>query len=103
MTWFVLILLTVPGFAALCLSMKKCQRQIFDALLSDERSRLYRTFGALALAVALVWCIIVETWRIGLVIFFGGTTIAAVAVIITLAVRPKLVRIYCWIPIRKTQ
>jgi len=99
MTWLILILFAVPGFAALCLSMKKCQRKIFDAPISDERSRLYRIFGALALSAALIWCLIVETWSIGLVVFFGGATIAALAVIITLAIRPKLVRFYFWIPL----
>lgn len=98
MTWFVLMLLTVPGFAALCLSMKKCQRQIFDSSVSDQKSRLYRAFGAVALAAAMAWCIVAESWSIGLVIFFGGATMAALAVIITLAIRPKLVRFFCWLP-----
>ncbi|MEL6727065.1 MAG: DUF3325 domain-containing protein [Pseudomonadota bacterium] len=96
MTWLVLIIIALPGFAALCLSMKKCQRQIFDAPISDGRSRLYRAFGTVALSAALAWCIAAESWSIGLVIFFGGATIAALSVIITLTVRPKLVRFYCW-------
>ena len=98
MTWFVLIIIALPGFAALCLSMKKCQRHIFDAPISDGRSRLYRAFGTVALAAALAWCIVEKNWSVGLVVFFGGATIAALAVIITLAVQPKLVRFYCWFP-----
>ena len=98
MTWLALIVIAVPGFAALCVSMKKCQRQIFDEPISDRKSRLYRAFGAVALTAALAWCIVAESWGIGLVVFFGGATIAALAVIITLAVRPKLVRFYCWFP-----
>ena len=98
MTWLVFLLIAVPGFAALCSSMKKCQRQIFDAPVSKTRSRNYRFFGGLAIGAMSIWCIIAESWSIGLVVFFGGSTIAALIVILTLSLRPSLIRYYCWVP-----
>ena len=99
MTWLVALVIAMPGFAALCLSMKKCQRQIFETPVPDARSRSFRYIGFVAIAALSIWCMAAETWSTGLVVFFGVCTIASLIVIFTLAIRPRLVRYYCWHPV----
>ncbi|MEQ3747427.1 MAG: DUF3325 domain-containing protein [Henriciella sp.] len=98
MTWIIALLIALPGFAALSLSMSKCQRQVFDGPVPNARSKQYRWIGSLAVLALAIWCLITENWSIGLVVFFGVCTIAALIIIFTMSLRPKVVRYYCWIP-----
>ena len=78
MTWLVALVIAMPGFAALC---------------------SFRYIGFVAIAALSIWCMAAETWSTGLVVFFGVCTIASLIVIFTLAIRPRLVRYYCWLPV----
>ena len=102
MIWIVAFLMAVPGFAALCLSMRKCQRQVFDTPVPKVRAKLYRWCGAFGLLASAILCLIAKTWSIGLGGFLGVWTFAALVTILTLALRPKILRYYFWVPGSKT-
>ncbi|MEM9055221.1 MAG: DUF3325 domain-containing protein [Pseudomonadota bacterium] len=98
MIWLVAFLLAIPGFAGLCLSMKKSQRQIFDGPVSTLQSRLYRWTGAVLIALLSIWCMTATDWTFGLVILCGVSMIASLLIILMLALQPKALRYFCWVP-----
>ncbi|MEM9668740.1 MAG: DUF3325 domain-containing protein [Pseudomonadota bacterium] len=98
MILLIAVLLALPGFSALCISMKKHQRQVFNGPLPETMSQSYRRLGVALMALMVLWCMIMMGWSFGLVASCGVATVAALAVIITLTFRPQLVRFYCWLP-----
>ncbi|MEM8936163.1 MAG: DUF3325 domain-containing protein [Pseudomonadota bacterium] len=102
MSWIIALALAIPGFAALCLSVPKHQRQVFGSSAKANRIRTYRITGAAFISLASLWCVVAFGWSYGLVVLFGVLTLAAVLVILMLALRPSYVRYLCWMPYAPT-
>lgn len=98
MIWLVAIALALPGLSALCISMKKHQRQTLGAPLTDIRATIYRRAGFGLVSAMVIWCMALQGWSVGLVTACGVLTVTAVIVILTLTLRPNLVRYYFWMP-----
>jgi Protein of unknown function (DUF3325) len=87
MTWIVPALLTLAGFAALALSLKKHHKAVFDTFPSASRTLALRVAGWLALIAATDWCIRSFGTGYGLVVETALLNLAGVAVALTLTYR----------------
>lgn len=83
------VLLAFCGFAVLSLSMEKHYEQVFAQAPAGQRLRILRYCGWLLLAVAAWPAIQHAGGSIGLAIWAGELTLAAVAVMLTLSYIPR--------------
>lgn len=79
--------LTVAGFAALALSMLKHHRDLIGGALSARRRLGYRIAGWALLSTSLVLVLISEGASIGIALWFGLATMAALIVALLLTYR----------------
>lgn len=80
--------LSYAGMAALCLGMDRHHRQVW-AGTAPARQRLLRTLGWLLLAAAIWPCIRAWGGSVGVVIWFGLISAAALVLVLLLPYRPK--------------
>jgi hypothetical protein len=84
MSWIIPTLLTLAGFAAIALSMKKHHKAVAGVFPSPGRVRALQVGGWLALVLATAWCIFVFGVGYGLVVETALLNVAGVAVALTL-------------------
>ncbi|MBY8822800.1 DUF3325 domain-containing protein [Sphingomonas colocasiae] len=75
------LVLALSGFALLALSLAKHHRDLIGGMPSRTAERRLRTGGWLLLSVSLTSCIAADGLSIGLVLWSGTLTIAALAVV----------------------
>lgn len=87
MTGLTAFLLLLCGFAALALSMPKHHRDLFGCALQPALGRALRWGGWASLALALVTAITGSGVSVGIVLWFGLATLAALIVAVMLTYR----------------
>lgn len=89
MTMFLSLLLSLAGFATLACSMAKHHRDLFGAPPGKWLALSLRCAGWALLAASSVAAIAVSGPSIGIVLWFGIAAVAAAAVTMGLAGRPR--------------
>jgi hypothetical protein len=82
-------LLAYAGFAALCLSMTKHQIETVGRRLASREQSLARVCGAAGLGAAFACAVVAEGWGFGSVLWSGLIMLAALALTLLLAYRPR--------------
>ncbi|MDP1617956.1 DUF3325 family protein [Phenylobacterium sp.] len=82
-------LLAYAGFAALCVSMTKHQVETVGRRLDVREQSLAKAGGAAGLAAAFACAVVAEGWRFGSVLWSGVIMLAALALALLLAYRPR--------------
>lgn len=90
MTWIMAFVLAIPAFILLSSSMQKHQRSVFGAALQPYQSTLFRRIGHSLLFLCLIWCVISFRWDIGMVVFTGIATLAALISIWFMTFQPTV-------------
>ncbi|WP_300574003.1 DUF3325 domain-containing protein [Phenylobacterium sp.] len=83
------VLLAYAGFAALCVSMTKHQVETVGRRLAPREQGLAKAAGASSLMAAFACTVVAEGWRFGSVLWSGLTMLAALALTLLLAYRPR--------------
>ena len=83
------LLLALAGFAALALSMKKHHRDLFGAPPPRGRAMAFQAAGWTLLALSIMPCVIESGWSVGLVLWFGLLTVAALVVALSMTYGPR--------------
>jgi len=81
------MVLSFAGFAALACSMTKHHRDLFGKGPSQERERALRLAGWMLLTLSVTPAIVQSGMSIGIVLWFGILTVAAVLVALLLTYR----------------
>lgn len=89
MTVLATFLLALAGFAALALSMQKHHRDVLGRASPRSRELLFGSGGWLLLAVSLFSAIAGADLFVGIVLWLGLVTIAALAVAMVLTYGPR--------------
>jgi len=90
MTTLATLILSLAGFSALALSMTKHHRDLIGRPLPKARKLVLSVAGSALLAASLIPAIIGQGISIGLVLWLGVATIAALAVAMGLTYGPRL-------------
>lgn len=78
------LVLAVAGFGSLALSMHKHHRDLFGAPPSRARAVAFRAIGWPLLAGSIAPCVAISGLSVGIVLWFGLLTIAALVVALLL-------------------
>lgn len=81
--------LSYAGFAALCLSLSRHHREVFDTTPNERRTPLLRGLGGSALALAFGAAIAADGWQVGVVLWIAVLTAAALSTVLMLSYAPK--------------
>lgn len=81
--------LSYAGFTALCLSLSRHYREVFDATPSQARTQLLRALGWAALALAFAVAIAASGWQVGAVLWIALLTAAAASNVLMLSYAPR--------------
>ncbi|RIV80920.1 DUF3325 domain-containing protein [Aurantiacibacter xanthus] len=84
------IVLSLVGFAALALAMKRHQREVIGRALTDKERHLTRSAGALAIAASLAVAMAAFGAGYGAVAWFGYMSVAAWIVVAALCWHARL-------------
>lgn len=82
--------LSYGGFLALCLSMQRHHRDLFSRAPSRPVAVALRTVGCALLALALWRCITLFSASVGVVIWIGTMSAAALTLVGLLTLKPRL-------------
>lgn len=94
--WLMLAaLLSLAGMAWLALAMAVHWEQVMPCPAANHPRRLLRGAGACALACAAAACLLADRPSMAILIWFMLLAASALAIALTLAWRPVLLRILC--------
>ena len=88
MTAFTGLVLLIAGFTILALSQTKHHRTLFSTPQSNRRRKAYQAAGWAVLALSLERCVTGSGWSLGLILWFGLLTIAALIVSLSITYGP---------------
>ncbi len=83
------LLFAYAGFAAICGSMAKHQVELLGRKLEGQEPRRLRLAGSASLSAAYACAAYAKGWKFGAVEWFGAIMLAAVALTLLLAYRPR--------------
>lgn len=92
MTVLAALTLAIFGFAALALSMHKHHRDVFGAPPTHARRLPLRVAGWVLLGLSFAPCIAQAGWAIGIVLWLGLLTAAALAIVLLVTSLPSAKR-----------
>lgn len=81
--------LSYAGLSGVCLAMSRHHEHVWRQPGSVLRCRILRVSGWLLLSLSLVCCVISQSIAIGLVVWFGMLSVAALAVTLLLTYAPR--------------
>ncbi len=83
--------LAYVGFTGLCLAMERHHEQVFGSRrIPIWRGRFFRSVGWLLLAVSLLPAVLEAGWGLGIVLWAGGLTAAALLLAVLLPYAPRV-------------
>ena len=85
------LLLTYAGFTALCLSMPRHHAELLGRTASPRRRQVLELAGWLLLGLSLWAAVATNGWSFGLVDWFAVLMLSALALVLLLPYRPRLV------------
>jgi hypothetical protein len=92
--------LAYAGFAALCLAMERHHEQVFHSRrIPPWRRRLFQCAGWALLAASLLAAVQGPGWALGLVVWTGLLTAAAMLLAMLLAYAPRLALLLAIAPV----
>lgn len=83
------LLFAYAGFAAICSSMAKHQLELLGRKLDGQEPRRLRLAGSASLAAAFGCAVYAKGWKFGSVEWIGAIMLAAVALTLLLAYKPR--------------